>query len=293
MFSSFIANISSSIYDPAFYKRVFEGARTRTFSFMFLFSVLVTIITGFITLPGIYSLRDTVASLPQYVQAQYPDGLVLTMKDSVLSTSGVPEPVTLWQFPVSNNDASRFTSLATIDTQTPYTLDGHKASGSVFWIGRDAATVFKDDDGSELQTVVYKEEAKGADIDFTITKADVVSVAQFGASFAPFVIPVCIAFLLVFYVGMYMSGMFFTGLFIGFLLWLGGKVFSMGWGFKPSVRAAIFAGVLGNLIGLFSWFMPFTLSTSLYVLLTLGIVLLNVRNIPQVTPPTPAPTPSV
>lgn len=281
MFSSFIAHLGSSIYDPAFYARIMHGQRMRTTSFMFLFASIVSIVTVVFTLPGLFSIKDGAAHFPDTVARAIPEGLVLTMNNGVLTTNQDPQAIMIGTFPAK--DPATSGAVAVIDTTTPYSLEAHKKSGALIWIGSEEAVSFKNDQGTELQRVNYKEVAGAREATFSVTQAEIVSLAEKISHAAGFVVPVGVALLLFVYIGLTMSGMLFSGIFIGFVLFIMSKFIQpKGWRCIPCIRAAIFAGVLPTLLGQLAWVLGFSFSGSLYALVVLAIILINLREVPTV-----------
>lgn len=292
MFTLFWKNLTSSIYNPAFYKRVLGGERVGTKSFVVLFSLWAAVVACVFVWIGALGAREVVKQLPKYIADAYPDTMVLTLTPGgVLSVAGVEEPVKIPLPAMGTGTSSGFGEMwgdmqyvAVIDTKTPYTLDVHKQSKAFVWFGERMA--WSDTGGMGEDEQRYVDMMKGETEPAVITKTDAEKAARVLVGYAGYIVPVALVATLVFTTLFYASGMVVFGLLIGGLLLLILRVLPEGRRnvyahvtYRAATRAAIFAGVLPSIVMMVSWFTPVGITYGLYTLMVLGILWVNMRGV--------------
>lgn len=143
----FWTNLKNSFYNPSFYSSLKNQPLKKGIKFIIALSTLyVILVAASISILILPQLKKI--SVSDYVDANYPQNLEITIKDGLVKTN-VEEPYTI---PIPENDkAEGFKNLLTIDTTKDVSLDAVKNSGSVVYLSKDTLIINKSD--QELRAI--------------------------------------------------------------------------------------------------------------------------------------------
>ena len=185
---NFLQSVQSSVYNPEFYSELVE--KPFSYSLYYFFSlvlILAFIGTGILGTSLIPSLHSITENIDQKILATYPQNLIITIKDGIVSTN-VQEPYSIvvpQELTSSKNFPQDIQNLIVIDTHAPFTLEAIKKHKTVALLTKDAL-IYRDENGA------FKIKPVKEIPDTVISKATIQRYIEKARPFIKFIAPISV-----------------------------------------------------------------------------------------------------
>jgi hypothetical protein len=268
---SFFKEIRSSVWDREFYAsiptRTFGSALIYITKLGFLLSLIATIGLVITFAPGV---NKVISNAPEAVKDVYPDELVVTINDGIVSTN-VEEPYMIpipqgWKQDKMSEDV-----LLVIDTKDAFSLQQFNQFHTVAWVTKDAVITRGQNGKIEIQDL------RG--VNLTISEQEVMRWVDIISPYFKFLLPI-LALLL--FIGMLIiSGTVTIKLLIvALFVLLLGKLMKKGWNYKLAYKISLFAATLPFALDFLAIILGVPFGFWIYSLVLLVVVYVNYRPLP-------------
>lgn len=133
----FLKNIIKSIYSPEFYSKIPESKLKSAFLYFFGLALLLSTITILINYSQvIFNSENQFKNIAKELISSYPNKLVVTIKDSKISTN-VEEPYFI-KYNGNNSSILGKKYFVVIDTKTTYSEEQFKTYDALLWVTKDS-----------------------------------------------------------------------------------------------------------------------------------------------------------
>lgn len=285
---NFFQKIKASIYDKSFYKGLTEQTVSQSvlyiISLVFSLVLIYTAILSITVIPLVHKAKDFVLKSHMY----YPDELVVTIKDGIVSTN-VKEPYFIKTRPTDGTEAK---NLVVIDTKNVFSENVFREYNTLFLVTNDSIITFDknhvdfDKEGNAFldntNSAIKITKLTGMTGTTTVTKANIIKATDYISSKMGFVTPIGLTLILI---GLFIFEtilMLFFGLIGAFIVWIiEAKVFKKETNFDHSFKKALhlLTGVL--ILSTFVSILATNLTNIIYV--AIFIVLAYINLIPEKT----------
>lgn len=275
----FLANIKSSIYNPAYYSEIlnkpFSSSLGYFLSLAVMIALLATIIFSFSALPKFNKVVDEIA--PKALN-YYPDNLEVAVKSGKVSTN-VPEPYFI-KMPADLKNTDQRTgartqtgeleNLLVIDTKNPITIDLFNNYKTAAVLGYDSFAYY-DNGAMKIQSLDQS-------INGVATKA---KFAEMLNQFMPYLrvasfILVPIMFIFLFF-GFIVGNLIYL-IFGAFMIWIAASAMKINLTYGKSYQIGLHAITLGVILeATVFYFYPSLEFTFLFTIIMLAIVWMNFK----------------
>ena len=233
---NFYKKIVSSVYDPAFYKRLPKESFGIAFGYYLLLSLFLAGLTvAFVAFPVARQVNQLQIYLDTELVTAYPQNLMISIHNGIVHTN-VDEPYFIPLVFLDNRN-----NFIVIDTKTPFSQHQFDIYNSYVWLSKD--TVFyKSDRNGEIRAYDLSKVT-----DFTLNKE---ALQNFVNSVSPWIKFLTPALLLIIFIVLYLGYLFkLIYLFLlAFIFWLIAKKMLPGLSYANSYKVALHAVTLGFLI---------------------------------------------